>query len=270
MLNPNSQLNIQHNKESLLEMILQESNSKGGQQGQLLEMLLEQNGQNGKLVDLSVEILAKIYEELKNKPDNFKDIEMIKGKPGEKGEKGEKGDRGERGEKGDTVIGPQGKEGPQGKPGRQGERGEMGLRGENGTNGKDGKQGRPGKDAKLPTAKEIISIISGKLKMADLADAPEFKPSPKWLGSGYTHELSDWGQFLQGLANGSIPTASGGVETPTGALNGVNTTYTVLHTPKFITLNGGSLYEGAGYSLTGLTITIDLAPNASDTLRSHY
>jgi hypothetical protein len=64
--------------------------------------------------------------------------------------------------------------------------------------------------------------------------------------------------------------AAGGVETPTGAMNSANKDFTVLNTPKFVTWQGQTLYEGAGYSLAGLTITLDTAPDSGDVLRSHY
>ena len=131
--------------------------------------------------------------------------------------------------------------------------------------------GRAGKDAKI-NPKEILAIVKGKLKMADIADAPEWKP-PKWLGSGYTSDLSDWGKFLGDLAAGNIAVGGaggGGVETMTGDQDDVNKDYTVLHTPKFVTWNGQSLYEGAGYSLAGLVVTMDIAPSATDIIRSHF
>lgn len=65
------------------------------------------------------------------------------------------------------------------------------------------------------------------------------------------------------------------VETPSGTMNGTNKEFTVTHKPYFITYQGQTLYEDAGYTVasgTGglLTLTLDNAPYAGDTLRSHY
>lgn len=51
------------------------------------------------------------------------------------------------------------------------------------------------------------------------------------------------------------------VETPTGAVDAVNQTFTVTATPKWIVSDGVVMFSGAGYSIAGLTVTIDLAPN---------
>jgi hypothetical protein len=61
---------------------------------------------------------------------------------------------------------------------------------------------------------------------------------------------------------------SASLETPTGSVNGTNRTFTVLNTPKFITLDGQTLYQNYGYTLSGLTITTDIAPTTI--IRSHY
>ena len=61
-----------------------------------------------------------------------------------------------------------------------------------------------------------------------------------------------------------------GTETPSGTQNGVNITFTVSHIPAFLTFNGQMLYENNGYSRSNLTLTLDLAPSATDILKSHY
>jgi len=77
------------------------------------------------------------------------------------------------------------------------------------------------------------------------------------------------GASVSRSADGVVTVAvASNVETPTGAVDGANTTYTVLHTPKYITLDGQMLYEGYGYSLSGLTVTTDIAPNTI--IRSHF
>ncbi len=56
-------------------------------------------------------------------------------------------------------------------------------------------------------------------------------------------------------------TGGGSSETPTGAVNGTNVTFTVTSTPKWIVADNTTYFEGFGYSIVGLTVTMDLAPN---------
>jgi hypothetical protein len=142
---------------------------------------------------------------------------------------------------------------------------------------------------KLPKEKslsidEIVSSIKGLLSYKDLKDRPDM---PKVLGSvkgpGYLREISDvelgnveptngqgliWDSTTKKWKAGTVSATGGGVETPTGAVNGINTTFTVLNTPQFITLDGQTLYENNGYTLVALTITTDNPP--SYIIRSHY
>jgi len=57
-------------------------------------------------------------------------------------------------------------------------------------------------------------------------------------------------------------TGSASVETPTGTVDGSNTTFTVTATPNWIVADGVTYYEGAGYSRSGTTITMDIAPSS--------
>lgn len=71
-------------------------------------------------------------------------------------------------------------------------------------------------------------------------------------------------------------------ETPTGTINGVNTTFTLAGTPNpagslCLCLNGVVLFEGLGYTLSGNTISLTVAPKApseedtqGDKLRAWY
>ncbi len=65
----------------------------------------------------------------------------------------------------------------------------------------------------------------------------------------------------------------GKVEIPTGDINGVNTTFTVLRQPLWISWNGQVKYsyDDDGYTLSsdGLTITTKFVPQTGDLLRSH-
>lgn len=63
---------------------------------------------------------------------------------------------------------------------------------------------------------------------------------------------------------------SSGVETPTGTVNDANTAFTVVNTPLFVVVNGQKLFEGAGYSLSGSTITLDNPIGSGGFIRSVY
>jgi len=92
---------------------------------------------------------------------------------------------------------------------------------------------------------------------------------------------------IQVALNGtSISVGAGGIsintakfitrETPAGALNGVNTTYTLASTPvvgsEEVFLNGLLQEPGAGndYTISGLTITYLAAPASTDRIRVNY
>ena len=73
---------------------------------------------------------------------------------------------------------------------------------------------------------------------------------------------------------GGLRPAETGVEAVSGVLNGVNKAFTVSLVPKFITVNGQSMYDGCGYTLSSvsgvLTVTLDNAPESTEIIRSHY
>jgi hypothetical protein len=74
------------------------------------------------------------------------------------------------------------------------------------------------------------------------------------------------------MAPGSFVTR----ETPTGTINGVNTTFTLANTPivntEQIFLNGLLLEPGAGndYTISGATITMLIVPATGDRLKANY
>ncbi len=55
---------------------------------------------------------------------------------------------------------------------------------------------------------------------------------------------------------------SGSVETPTGTVDSVNTSFVVTRTPKWIVSDGVQYFDGAGYSISGLNVTMDIAPSS--------
>lgn len=51
------------------------------------------------------------------------------------------------------------------------------------------------------------------------------------------------------------------VTTPTGTVNGVNTSFTVTAEPLWVVADGATYFAGVGYSYSSLTVTMDLAPS---------
>lgn len=82
--------------------------------------------------------------------------------------------------------------------------------------------------------------------------------------------------FLQINAAGLISSNFVDKETPNGALNGVNTTYTLANTPvsgsEHVYINGVLQDVGSGndYTISGAVITILTAPTASDKIKVSY
>lgn len=76
--------------------------------------------------------------------------------------------------------------------------------------------------------------------------------------------LSGSGITLSDNGIGGITISSTGLnspETPTGTINGVNTTFTVVNTPKWISVDGLNKFVTANYTYVAPTITItDGAP----------
>ena len=63
------------------------------------------------------------------------------------------------------------------------------------------------------------------------------------------------GRMLGGVLNVGVR-----IETPVGAVDGVNTAFTVYKTPKYIILDGASYFESNGYTLSGKTLTVTVPP----------
>lgn len=51
------------------------------------------------------------------------------------------------------------------------------------------------------------------------------------------------------------------VETPTGTVNGTNASFTVSATPAYIVSDGITYFDGAGYSIVGTDVTMDIPPS---------
>jgi hypothetical protein len=51
------------------------------------------------------------------------------------------------------------------------------------------------------------------------------------------------------------------VQTPVGIVDGVNVTFTVTTIPKWIIIDGLTYFDGQGYTIAVLTLTVDVPPN---------
>ena len=140
----------------------------------------------------------------------FENISMLRG------DKGDNGEPGEQGKPGLSVVGPQGRPGKDGKDGKDGA---PGIRGEHGP---EGLRGKPGK--------EVVRKLNTLYQKLD----------PKVIRGFDT---------LVGEKREKTLLRGGGMKlrqiTPTGAINGSNTTYTVpSHTIGLLFRNG--VLQGAG------------------------
>ena len=171
----------------------------------------------------------------------FEKLNLLKGESGIQGEKGDKGDRGEIGPRGIQGI-----MGPMGLTGKDGKDGEPGLSGKDGI-GLAGKDGLNGKDA----------LITDELKTELINAVLEKVPRPQ-------------GQRLFGGVR--MPTYID--ETPNGAINGSNVTFTLSTAPKqnseIVRLNGLVMELTEDYTFVNRTITFVTAPVTGSRVRVKY
>lgn len=89
-------------------------------------------------------------------------------------------------------------------------------------------------------------------------------------------DLSGSGQPIQNFQQPSAPQfAFADAETPAGALDGVNKTFTLAHPPNpaaslELVLNLGTLTQGIDYTLSGVTILFATAPDSGAVMRASY
>lgn len=191
-----------------------------------------------------------------------------------KGDQGEKGEKGERGEKGET--------------GARGERGSAGKDGVNGTDGRDGANGKDGKNGKdgSPDSAELMAeklnafpgsvgmhVVKGlEIYLKNLNRSIKEKKGMGGQAVGSGDSVSAGANITITRVNGrKVITASGGagatffIETPTGAVDGANKSYTVSTTITTIlnfSINGVFIHP-ADYTFNGTTITFITALDAS-------
>lgn len=110
------------------------------------------------------------------------------------------------------------------------------------------------------TARKKIAIYDNGILLTDDANSIDF--------TGDIDGTVDMnGNVTENVTGGGM---SDNFETPVGAIDGSNNVYTVLNVPKGIVLNGSWYFEGDGYTMVGLTITMVITPETGSTLRSFY
>lgn len=153
--------------------------------------------------------------------------------------------------------------------------------------GKDGAPGKNGKNAIMPdlhalaiTAINLLETFEGD----DRLDVKAIKnieklirkivgETPNFGGPGVIfHDDSLAGDGTPGGPLRVIGGAGANFETPVGVIDGANTDFVVLNTPKAVLLNGLTYFENDGYTFNSLTMTITMLilPVAGSTLRSLY
>lgn len=218
-----------------------------------------------------------------------------------KPDKGDKGDRGENGENGRDGL--DGKDGQDGKAGREGKDGRDGRDGVDGRDGADGKDGENGKDGSPDSPQQVRDKLES-LKGDDRLDVSAIKGLGKRetkltndlinrsIGivdqrtsflinkvsnlenrssgglASVAHDATLTGDGTSGNPLSVVITAGYTKETPTGTVDGSNATFTVTATPVYIVSDGITLFDGAGYTIATLTLTLDNPP--SQFIRSFY
>lgn len=118
-----------------------------------------------------------------------------------------------------------------------------------------GKKIDASKIANLPPAQRIIERVGG------------FVETPLKSGSNISIARDNFGA----LVISSTASGSGiSVETPTGTVDGSNTTFTVLNEPRFVIIDGMFRVSGFGYTYLAGTIEVDSAAPPVQFIRSYY
>lgn len=190
-----------------------------------------------------------------------------------KGDKGEQGPIGPRGPQGESIQGPRG---PQGEPGEDGYTPVKGKDYVDGKPGLDGKDGAPGKDANFDssplyqklqelaqaqvTVEQIIEAIKN-LTGDDRIDARSIKNLPSQAlpqpSFGRNKKKLDFSDLRWHGGGGDLSVSGIYTQTPVGAIDGSNTTYTVTHTIHHVlgfAINGQYIMPSE-YTTSGVTIT---------------
>ncbi len=190
--------------------------------------------------------ISKLSEKIDNSLDSIKKIEQIRG---------EKGDKGERGMVGLTG---QGEKGDKGDEGRQPVAGTDFPIPKNGNDGMDGegKEGKKGEDGSPDTPQQVVKKLNTTEETIDLSVIKGLKEMFDDLSLRITNiNARRGGGGAKGGGMGNVL-----VETPSGTIDGANTTFTITTPPKLnaqiLTVNGQVQRVGIDYTISGKTITM--------------
>lgn len=102
--------------------------------------------------------------------------------------------------------------------------------------------------ASIPKTERVVATNRSLYQLLDMNLAGvTTNQSIKWNGT-------QWVPFT--------PSGSGAtIETPTGAVNSSNQTFTVSAEPQYVIADGVTYFDGAGYTYAALSITMDTAPS---------
>lgn len=78
----------------------------------------------------------------------------------------------------------------------------------------------------------------------------------------YVHNYEPALKYGALIQQSEIEGGVGGVsfEVPSGLINGSNKVFTVLNTPLYIVADNQTYFQNFGFTLSGLTVTMDAAP----------
>ena len=240
-------------------------------------------GKNEEVNKAVQNLKEKVAEYKKTIPDYTVILASLKGTKGDKGEvgiQGEEGKIGPKGEKGDAPIKSKDYFTEQEK--------QEFLKKITPVKGKDyfdGENGADGIDGKIPV--KNIDYFDGK--DGEIGPMGPIGPAPKheWQGTMLRFQNPDgtWGKWVnlratEKMGGGGlvIKGGAGGTfvynETPTGAVDSANVTYTLAHAPSpagslILTVNGQVMTSGGvDYTLSGSTITMVTAPPTTSVIRA--
>lgn len=122
------------------------------------------------------------------------------------------------------------------------------------------------KQYKPETAEKIIERIRGKMSWHDLTERPN-------IISGLAHlvdvsietepsnnQVLKWDSTLKIWTPGTVSGGGGTEEIPVGSVDGSNNVFTVENEPKWIVVDSNTYFEGAGYTYSAGTLTLDTSP----------
>lgn len=120
------------------------------------------------------------------------------------------------------------------------------------------------------TAAEELWVQTGEAGVLLLAETTAPAATAN-VGKLYV-KSSDSALYFKNDSGSETAIGAGGVnvETPTGAVDGANVTFTVANTPKFLIIDNSIYFENFGYSFTAPTITVNALIAPITFIRSIY